>query len=56
VNIEKLKYDDESREKFYHDQIIEALNLNDFTAPSEVNLAMDKKIDEFSSSLTQLFS
>ena len=55
-NIEKLKYDDESREKFYHDQIIEALNLNDFTAPSEVNLAMDKKIDEFSSSLTQLFS
>ena len=54
--IKKPKYNDESREKFYQEQILQALNTKDFETPSQVSRVMWGRIDNISSHLTTLFS
>ncbi|RKW20578.1 hypothetical protein D8B45_07225, partial [Candidatus Gracilibacteria bacterium] len=54
--IKKPKYNDESREKFYQEQILQALNTKDFETPSQVSRVMGGRIDNVSSHLTTLFS
>ncbi len=54
--IKKPKYNDNSREKFYQEQILQALNTKDFETPSQVSRVMWGRIDNISSHLTTLFS
>ena len=54
--IKKPKYNDESRGKFYQEQILQALNTKDFETPSQVSRVMWGRIDNVSSHLTTLFS
>ena len=52
----KPKYNDNSREKFYQEQILQALDMKVFDTPSQVSNVMGSRIDEVSSRLTTLFS
>ena len=54
--IKKPKYNDNSREKFYQEQILQALDMKVFDTPSQVSNVMGLRIDEVSSRLTTLFS